>query len=120
MKKRLIFVPIILACFLMGCAGVQQKWEALTPDLKARVVINDLQGQLDNLFTQGKAYVTKNPSVYAEWKVKVVPAFSVANKALADVILIGRTKTLTPDMVYAKAQGQINNVVALLAIWGIK
>jgi len=56
-----------------------------------------------------------NPKHQVTWKGKIVPAFDTANKALKDVIDIGRTKPLTPDMIYAKVQNQVNNVLALLA-----
>ncbi len=121
MKRKAIpflILIVLLTCF--ACAGIQAKWQVLTPDAKARIVISDLQGQLDNLFTQGKAYVTANPSKQVEWKNKVNPSFDVANKALADVIAIGKTKPLTPDFVYARVQNSINLVLSLLNTLGVK
>lgn len=108
------FLVMVLFLSLVACAGVQEKWNKLTPDEKARIVIGDIQGQLDNFFTTGKAYVTANPKYQDKWKKEIVPAFDVANKALAGVITLSRTKPLTPDMVYATVQAQVNNVLALL------
>lgn len=109
MKSKRLFVLLLVIPILLACANFQAKWDALTPDQKARIIISDLQGQLDNAFTSAKAQIGTKP----EWKTKVIPAFDVANKALADVIAIGKTKPLTPEFVYAKVQNQINNVINL-------
>jgi len=116
-KKLLILLPIILA--LVACAGVQEKWNKLTPDEKARIIIGDFQGQLDNLFDQGKAYVVAHPDKQELWKTKAIPAFSVANQSLASVITLGKTKPLTPDQVYAVVQANVNAVVTLLTQMGV-
>ena len=112
--KRKVLVGLLGLMLLVSCAGLQAKWAALTPDEKARIVISDLQGQLDNGFTQGKAYVIANPKYQDVWKSKIVPAFSVANQSLASVITLGKTKPLTPEFVYAQAQVQVTNVLNLL------
>lgn len=121
MKRRLLVMPIILM-LLVGCvtmSNLQAKWNSLTQDQKARIVINDLQGQLTNLFDQGKLYVTANPTKQTEWKTKVIPAFDVANKALGDVIALGRTQLLTPDLIYARVQPRVNEVLTLLVKLGV-
>mgnify|MGYP001566531432 CR=1 FL=1 len=112
--KRKVLVGLLAIVLLVGCAGLQAKWAALTPDEKARIVISDLQGQLDNAFTQGKAYVAAKPELQVKWKSNIIPAFDVANKALASVIVVGKTKPLTPEFVYAQAQVQVTNVLNLL------
>jgi len=112
-KLRMIFVLVILLGNI-ACAGLQAKWNALTPDEKARIVVNDLQDQLANAFDTGKAYVSANPQFQAEWRDKIVPAFDVANKALASVIAIGKTKSITPEFVYKEVQGLVTNVLNLL------
>jgi hypothetical protein len=116
MKRKVLIgmLAVVLLAGLLSCAGLQAKWSALTPDEKARIVINDLQGQLDNAFTQGKAYIAVTPTAQAQWRTQIVPAFDVANKALASIILIGKTKPLTPEFVYAQAQAQVTNVLNLL------
>ena len=114
MRKFKFLAVLVMVLLLVGCAGIQAKWGALTPDEKARVVISDLQGQLDNAFTQGKTYVAAKPELQAQWKAKIIPAFDVANKVLASVILVGKTKPLTPEFVYAQAQAQVTNVLNLL------
>jgi hypothetical protein len=100
---------MVVMMSLVACAGVQGKWNALTPDEKARVVIGDIQDQLAITFDTAKAQIGNKP----EWREKVVPAFDVANKALADVIILGKTKPLTPAMVYEKVQNQVTNVLNL-------
>jgi len=114
MRKVRLVIPLLLVLVLLSCAGLQEKWNALTPDQKARIVINDIQGQLDNSFTQGKAYVAANPKYSEKWKKEIVPAFDVANKALASAIQIGKTKPITPDFVYMQVTVQVNQVLNLL------
>ena len=116
MKRKLVvmLLGIMLLASLVDCAGIQAKWDLLTPDEKARVIISDLQGQLTNAFDHGKAYVATKPELQARWKSEIIPSFDVANKALASVILVGKTKPLTPEFVYAQVQGQVNNVINLL------
>lgn len=109
--KFLVFLALIV---LVACAGIQAKWNALTPDEKARIILNDFQGQLDNAFTQGKAYVTAKPELQVKWKTQIIPAFDVANKAIASAITLGKTKPLSPDVIYAQVQGQVTNVLNLL------
>jgi hypothetical protein len=113
-KARLLIIPILLACMLISCAAlqnVQDKWNLLTPEQKAQIVISDLQGQLDNAFTQSKVMVMAKPELVDKWKTQIVPAFDVANKALASVIAVGKTKPLTPEFVYAQAQALVTNAL---------
>jgi len=102
---------LLVACLLLlaACAGVQEKWDKLTPDEQARVVINNLQGQLENAFVSAKTQIGTKP----EWKTKAVPAFDLANKTLARVIEAGKTTPLTPAFVYAQVQGLVNDVLNL-------
>jgi hypothetical protein len=116
MKRKVLVCllgVVLLACFI-SCSTIQEKWSALTPDQQARIIIDDLQGQLDNAFVSVKAQIGTKP----EWKSTIVPAFDVANKALADVIAIGKTQPLTPELVYSKVQNQINNVLNLCVQFG--
>ncbi len=118
-SAKVLVLFLIIMAFLVSCAGLQEKWNALTPDQKARIVIDDIQSQLDTLFTQSKGYVLANPKYQDQWKTKIVPAFDTANKALASVIILGKTKPLTPDLVYSKVQESVNNVLTLLIQVGV-
>jgi len=111
---QVIVFSIILCFLLAGCATLQQKWGALTPNEKARIIIGDIQGQLDNLFTTGKDYVATNPKYQDKWKKEIVPAFSVANQSLASVILLGKTKPLAPEFVYTTVQNNVTIIHNLL------
>jgi hypothetical protein len=111
--KRLAVVLVALV-LLAGCASVQTSWNNLSTDEKARIVVGDLQTQLSNAFDTGKAYVTANPSKQAEWKAKVIPAFDVANKALASAATLAKEGKTTPDAVYAQVQPLLNAVIAAL------
>jgi hypothetical protein len=116
--RRIRLPALIIICMaLVACqyiGTVQSKWSALTPDEKARIILSDMQGQLSNLFDQGKLYVTANPNYQDVWKGKIVPAFDVANKSLASAIALGKTKGLTPDYIYQSVQPNIINVINLL------
>lgn len=114
MQKLRILSVLLVFLLAASCAGLQEKWNALTPDQKARIIINDLQEQLTTAFDQGKAYVTAKPQYQAKWKSEIIPAFDVANKALADAIALGKAKPLTPAIVYEKVGNTVNNVLDLL------
>ena len=113
MKKARFAVPILLVLMLVACATTQEKWKALTPDEQARIVIDDLQGQIDNAWSGCKAYVDANPKYHDQWIKTINPAFSAANKALASVMAIGKTKPITPAFVYEQVQKQLTNALTL-------
>jgi hypothetical protein len=73
---------ILLLILLAGCASVQEKWDALTPNEQARVIVNGFQKTLSSLFDTGKAYVNLHPDKQALWKDKAIPAFDAANQAI--------------------------------------
>lgn len=106
----LLFILFLLA----SCSSMQEKWNALTPDEKARTVLADFQDQLTNSWKMGKDYVALHPEHQAIWKEKVVPAFDIANKKLADLMKRGMSQTLTPDTIYDEAQDLITNVINYL------
>jgi len=114
MRKIKFFVPILLVLMLVACAGVQEKWNALTPDEKARVVVSDIQAQLNTLFDTGKAYVMANPKYQDKWKGQIVPAFDLASKSLASATILAKAGKITPDQVYAQVQPVLNSVITLL------
>ena len=112
MKRKLFAIWLML--LLVACAGVQEKWNTLTPDQKARVVINDLQAQLDKKFDETKAYVALKPELQAVWKSDIVPAFDVANRALKSSMVLAQAGKIGPDQVYATVSPLMANVVNLL------
>lgn len=119
MKRVRISVIMFLALIVLAaCAGIQAKWDALTPDEQARIILNGLQSQVDNALAESTAYVAKKPELQTKWKTQVIPAFDVANKAIASAITLGKTKPLTPAIVYAQAQAQVSNLLNLLIQMG--
>lgn len=118
--KRQIKLLLVMVVFLslVACAGVQEKWNALTPDEKARVVVNDIQAQLNTLFDTGKAYVMANPKYQDKWKKEIIPAFDLANKTLASANILAKAGKITPDQVYGQVQPVLNSVIALLVSIG--
>jgi hypothetical protein len=114
MKKMKVGLSLLICLIFIACAGVQEKWNSLTPDQKARVIVNDLQGQLNNLFDQGKVYVATKPEHQVLWKTNIVPAFDQANKSIKTIIDLGKNKTLTPEYVYSIINPRIVEVVAYL------
>jgi hypothetical protein len=121
MKRRMyVSVAMVLAVFVLAsCADMQTKWNAMTPDQKARVVTSGMQTQLSNLFDSGKAFVSANPAQQATWKGTVIPAFDAANKSLAGAQKMLQAGTLTPDAVYAQVQPLINVVINALTQMGV-
>jgi len=117
-KISLFLVMAVMMAMVVSCTGVQEKWNALTPDEKARVVVSDIQAQLNTLFDTGKAYVTANPKYQEKWKGQIVPAFDVANKALASSMILAKAGKITPDQVYAQVQPVLNSVITLLVSIG--
>jgi hypothetical protein len=119
MKRARIGIALLVCMAFVACAGIQAKWNALTPDQKAQVIIGDLQGQLTNAFDQGKAYVAANPKYLDTWKTKAVPAFDQANKAIKAAIDLGKTKPLTPEYVYQTVQPRVVEAMSYLAAMGL-
>lgn len=118
-RGGVLYLVIVALCVgLFGCAGIQDKWNALSADEKARIVINDLQGQLNTLFDTSRAYVTANPKYQVDWKTKIVPAFDVANKSLLSAMTLAKSGQITPDQVYAQIQPVMNSVINLLVSIG--
>jgi len=112
--KRKVFIPILLLLLLVSCATIQEQWNKLTPDEKARIVINDLQTQLSNLWETGKTYVDANPQYQEKWKKEIVPIFDSANKNLKVAITLSKVNQITPDVVYQNIQPAINSIIIML------
>ena len=119
MKRQVkLFMVMVVLLSLVACAGVQEKWNALTPDEKARVVVSDIQSQLNTLFDTGKAYVVANPKYQEKWRGQIIPAFDLANKTLASATILAKAGKITPDQVYAQVQPMLNSVIGLLVSIG--
>ncbi len=126
MEKRIKWfsqwtILIILLVAFIGCATLQQKWDKATDDEKARITISQTQKSLKNLFNAGKIFVELKPQYITEWKEKVIPAFDVANKVLADLIAKGNRgeKLLYLDVIAAIGT-KANDIQKLLTAWGVK
>lgn len=119
MKRLLAVTLIVMLCLALACTTMQQQWDKLTPDEKARVVIADMQNQLNTLFDTGKQYVTLHPEAKEVWKEKAVPAFDLANKALEAAIKISSTQGITPDELYQVVAPLIDKVLQILTDMGV-
>lgn len=119
LKKKiliLMFIPLLLSC-----ASIQERWNSLSPDEKARIIVSDLQSQLETLFDKGKSYVQNNPQYLPVWKEKIVPTFDLANDTLKRVIFIIRTKGMGPSDIYQTVQPYLDKIIAyLIEIGAIK
>lgn len=104
----------LMLVFLAGCASVQESWNKLTPQEKSRVVISDVQAQLNTMFDTGKSYISTHPEQQAIWKEKIVPAIDAANTTLKGVMELSLEGTLDPSMVYQKMQPALDKVRTLL------
>jgi len=119
----LFLFPMIQSCATMGTTGqpsFQDQWNKLTPDQKARIVINGLQKQLDQQFDQVKLYIGSNPQYSAVWKFEIVPMFDKTNKAIKAIVDTAMVMQLTPEMVYAKIQPMINELAIKLISIGMQ
>lgn len=112
--KRLKILSVLICLALVSCATIQERWNALTPDEKARIIINDLQTQLETLWNKGKDYVNQNPQYSQIWRDEIVPAFSTANTCLKTVIMIAQTRGITPDQVYSYVQPALDKIMFYL------
>lgn len=112
MRKHLPIVAVLVAAVFLfaGCAA----WDALSPDEKARATVDMMQIQLEETFDQAKAYVELHPEYADVWKAKVVPAFDLANKALADAIELAQKEQITPADIRAKVNPLVNRVIIYL------
>ena len=118
MKHIKILAVLAMVVMLVACAGIEEKWSALSPDEKGRIVLNDFQTQLNTLFDTGKAFIVAHPEHQAIWKGKIVPAFDTANKGLRTAIELSKTKPITPEQAYAQIQPLINSVINMLVSIG--
>ena len=117
--KRKICLAIVMMLVLTSCASManlQEAWNKLTPDGKARIIASGFQTQLDTLFDTGKTYVTANPDKQAVWKAQAIPAFDTCNKALK-VYMVGNA---TPEKIYSEIPPLLESVVKSLKAMGVK
>ena len=137
MKRKLCHVLIlIMLCVALSAPGCgylltqpqQTALAALTPDQKARLVVDGLQGQLEADWKSCMAYVnaSTNPAVKATWKITIVPLFDKANKTLGTMIgvagLVAGTASgnMTPEQVQAKMQPILIDLIKQLVAIGYR
>jgi hypothetical protein len=107
---------IILIIALIGCTA---SWELLTPDQKARAIIDGMQLQLNDLFDQGKAYIDTHPDKLEVWQTEIIPVFDMANKAIADTIELAKLEKIGPRDVQQKLMPFLNRVLMHLDNIGV-
>lgn len=113
-RAKVILLAVVLLLALVSCAGIQEKWNKLTPNEQARIILNGLQDQLTIAFDQCKVQIGNK----LEWKTKVVPAFDIANKSIAKVYELGNSPILTPQMVLEKVQAQVDEALQTALKYG--
>lgn len=122
MKVAAKFLIVFMILALTSCAYVtqlKQDWKALKSDEKARIVCEFLQSELETTFDTAKAYVATKPEYQADWKAKVVPSFSVANKALAGYMIQAKEGKVTFIDVVKKMTPLLQPILTTLGAWGI-
>jgi hypothetical protein len=115
-----ILVLFLLAGFVSGCAGLKAQWSSLPSDDKARIIVDDMQSQLNTAFDTADAYVKANPQYAEKWQKEILPAFDVANKAIKTSIDLAKAGKITYDDVLADARPLFNAVISLLQSIGVK
>lgn len=125
-KIRLTIIYFAVVTLLMGCASManlQEAWNKLSPNNKARIVVGGFQDQLNTLFDLGKAYVTAHPDKLPMWKGQIIPAFDTANKMLRGyILLLGSIDggMVTPEQLYKEIPPIILSITKLLTSMGVK
>lgn len=116
---RVILSVLVVLSVLSGCAGMQEKWNKLTPNEQARVIVGGFQDTAESLFDTGKAYVAANPSKQEMWRTKAVPAFDAANKSIMVAINLCAAGGATPEGIYKSIGPAIAAIVAILRAIGV-
>lgn len=114
MKKLKIGPILLVLLFLISCTSFQEKWNKLTPDEQARIVIKGFQRQVTNLLVSTEAYVKANPKYSDTWKNKILPSAELVKKSLDTLVDLKMTPKLTPDLVYQRVQPLINDLILLI------
>lgn len=120
--KRLAVVTLLIVMLVSCTALLQEQWNNLSPTDQAKVVISGLQDQLNDNWRIAKTYVDARPTdvdLQATWKVSIVPAFDVANKALFSATNLAGQGKITPDQVYSSVMPVVQKVLDLLIARGI-
>lgn len=113
--QRLQAILCLIALLsLLSCAS------NVTSDQQARIVLGDVQQQLDVAFDVAKAYYDQHPDKKAEWQGKVIPIFDTANKSLLNLETLYKRGAITMQDAVAQAQPILTNVVQTLATLGVK
>ena len=118
-QLKIVALLLLLPALLVACATTQEAWNKLTPDQKARIILNGMQDELNNMWTMGKNAVAAKPDYAQFWKEKVVPAFDVANKAINTAAQLAATGQLKPEDVYGQIQPLLNSIATLLTQMGV-
>lgn len=113
-RKKYLMLILLLVLFV-GCSSLQAKWDNLTPDQQASIVLNGLEDQLNLWFDAGKSYVTANPNHQVEWQTKVIPLFDLANQAIKDAVIYKKS----PADIYATVSPTITKAITALKAWGV-
>lgn len=117
-RRTLLYrlLMVVLLMFLVSCASMKDRWDNLTPQEQAQIVLNGLQDQLNLWFDAGKSFVATDPIKYKqEWKTKIVPLFDVANQAIKDAVVYKKS----PGQVYSEVSPTVEKAVTALRSWGV-
>ena len=119
MKQKLqLFLVMVILMAIVACANLQKAWENATPEERCRIVTFKMQRTLNGAFDAGKLYILAHPEKAPEWKAKAISTFDFTNKLI-------RTFTeknfagMTSEQVILEVQPKINEILALLATWGV-
>ena len=122
MKKRLAGLLVVLFVLVSCTAVLQDQWNQMSSQDQAKIILNGFQDQLSDNWRIAKTYVEANPTnvdLQATWKVSIVPAFDVANKAIASSLTLAAQNKITPDAVYREVMPMVQKVLDLLVSRGI-
>jgi len=113
--KQRYLMMMLLMVFLVGCAGLQEKWGDLSSEQQSTIILAGLQKQVDIWHDKGIEFVKANPTYKAEWQTKVNPLFDVANQAITNAIAYKKS----PSLIFAEVSPTVTKAITALKAWGI-
>lgn len=113
LRKRILLIFMLV--LIVGCVGLKDKWNSLTPIEQSAIILDGLQNQVDIWHDAGIDFVKANPTYKAEWQAKVNPLFDLANQAIKDAIVYKKS----PSLIFAEVAPTVVKATTALKAWGI-
>ncbi len=121
MRKRSLFLIMVLVWVMVGCASFQAKWDKATPEERSRITISQFQGTVKAALDAGGLFVDKNPQYRQQWKDKGLTTATYINGLLDQFIIdLDKGKAISFTTITAAVASKVSELVALVQSWGVK